>query len=135
MNTSIATQDNTIHAAGADQFDSERNLRNAFVKAWRADPKQNAAAHAAYAMIRGKSLDKTFSPITNPNKLACNSLNPHAGRDEACRLAQAGAKHAWGWAEEALAAAGLELDRYGRYAIKDHPLIDQWISRSISRIK
>lgn len=135
MNTAIVTMIQTPATEQAtDQFEAQRALRNAFVRAWRADPKQNAAAHAAYAMIRGKSLDKTFSPITNPNKLACNASNPHSGRDEACASAQSGSRHAWGWAADALKEAGLEPDRYGRYPCKEHALIGAWMAQATTEL-
>lgn len=115
-------------------FDAERELRHSLVRAWRADPKQGAAAHAAYAMIRGKSLNKTFTPISNPNKLVNNSSNPYQGRDSAIEAAKSGSRYAWKWAEAVLKEAGLEPDRYGRYALDQHPIIGAWIRSSLAEI-
>lgn len=128
MNTATAIQTTTL------SFEAERELRHAFVRAWRADPKQGASAHAAYAMIRGKSLNKTFSPIVNKNKLTHNSDNPYQGRDDAAAAAEAGARHAWAWAETVLKEAGIPQDRYGRHNLDQHPIIGAWIRAGMAEI-
>lgn len=128
MNTAIAIETTT------SAFDAQRELRHALVRAWRADPKQGAGAHAAYAMIRGKSLNKTFSPIINKNKLSSNNDNPHQGRDNAAAAAAAGSRHAWKWAEAILKDAGIQEDRYGRYALDQHPIIGGWIRSGLADI-
>lgn len=129
MNTAIALD------TSSETFNAQLELRHALVCAWRADPKQDAAAHAAYAMIRGKSLNKTFTPISNPNKLASNGSNPNQGRDGAVEAARQGSRHAWKWAESILKEAGIASDRYGRYSLDAHPIIGEWIRASLAEIQ
>ena len=134
MNTTTATIfDNITFRADAvsnetNAFEAQLQLRNAFVKAWRSDAKQNAAAHAAYAMIRGKSMAKTFSPLQNPIKIAAQNGEMHRGRDEAIYRAKIGFKTAWAWAAVVLKEIGLEHDRYGCYGIRDNAIMASWIA-------
>lgn len=116
-----ATQTQTL----STQDQAERDLRDKLVRAWRANPKQGASAHAAYAMIRGKSLNKTFAPITRPSKLA-NGHGEYSGRDTAIWAAKQGTREAWAWASDVLAEAGATTDRYGRIDLASLPLLTQW---------
>lgn len=65
--------------------------------AWRqhaAARQSTAAQHAALALLLGISLDRAFTPITNPVKLA-NGMSPSAGRDTAVAQALSGSAEAW----------------------------------------
>lgn len=128
MNTATLTRDTLT-----TQEQAARDLRNALVCAWRANPKQGASAHAAYAMIRGKSMEKTFSPITRPTKLA-NGFTPHQGRDQAIWAAKIGSNEAWEWAREALVAAGVSTDARGRLDLSSHPLLAQWRDKAAAEV-
>lgn len=124
----LNTTDTAIHTA-----DSERELRHALVLAWRANPRQGAAAHAAYAMIRGKSIAKTFSPITSPDKLA-NGHAAFAGRDNAIWAAKIGSTEAWGWAWDILIEHGIKLDRFNRLDLASHPILSKWRENAAQEI-
>lgn len=123
----------TLTQTLSTQDQAERDLRDALVRAWRANPKQGASAHAAYAMIRGKSLIKTFSPITRPSKLS-NGHGAHSGRDSAIWSAKQGTREAWGWAWDILIEAGATLDRYGRIEITSLPLLAQWKEKAANEL-
>ena len=75
---------NTIENNTNTSFDHATAKRNKLAKTlWRQWIKENnptAFDMALYALIRGKSLNKTFSPITNPEKL-CNGFSKWQARD------------------------------------------------------
>lgn len=111
-------------------FADERELRTALVKAWRANPKQGAAAHAAYALIRGKSIDKTFTPLSSANKIASNAAgNPHYGRDAAIYTALNDYNgQAWGWASAIFEQAGLKRTRFAKqWDLSSNPFLLAWV--------
>lgn len=122
----LNTTETTLHTA-------ERDLRHALVRAWRANPRQGAAAHAAYAMIRGKSITQTFSPITNPDKLA-NGHAANGGRNNAIWAAKIGSQEAWGWAWNILIEHGVELDRFNRLDLGGHSILSQWRENAAQEI-
>lgn len=103
-------------------------LRRALVKAWRDDPKQSAAAHAAYALIRGKSIEKTFTPITRPGKLMHQS--PNETRDACIKAALRGGPHTWSWASEVFEKMGIEKGKYGDYNLSSSQVMSQWIEEA-----
>lgn len=127
----IATLDRT--QAATEQSQEEITLRQALVRAWRNNPRQGAAAHAAYAMIRGKSMAKTFSPITNPTRLL-NGHNPHSGRDDAIRVARQGASAAWEWCQHELLEHGAKLDTRGRIELRNHPILSKWLDEAAAEL-
>lgn len=56
-------------------------------KAWlKAGNQPNATHMAIYALLRGKSLNKTFTPVSNPEKIA-NGMDKWFGRDRAIHAA------------------------------------------------
>jgi hypothetical protein len=78
-------------------------LRRALHDAWRAAAHAKtttAAQHAAWTLLRGGDIDRAFSPLVNPNKVAAASNNPWAARDQALKAARSGAMHAFApWAD------------------------------------
>jgi hypothetical protein len=78
-------------------------LRRALHAAWRtaANAKTTTAAqHAAWTLMRGGDIDKAFSPLVHPGKIASASNNPWQARDLAVRAARAGSVHAFApWAD------------------------------------
>lgn len=135
MNTILAERPVSQHAPFSAEQLAEFAFRSALVKAWRSTKEHSAAAHAAYAMIRGKSMAKTFSPITNANKLACQGGNPYRAAEEAISTAKSGQAHAWGWAQEILKAAGMEPDRYHRFDLAKHPSLAGWMKQAAEENK
>lgn len=97
----------------------------AIKKAWLehiAHQPTTAAHHAVYALLRGKSLEKTFSPLKNPRKIAAQS----GVVDGALQGAQAQARRlsiaAWLPFASLLEGVPTKFDRYERVA---HPLLDR----------
>lgn len=97
----------------------------AIKKAWLEHIRQNpttAAQHAVYALLRGKALEKTFSPLKNPRKIAAQSgvVNGalKGAEAEARRLSIA----AWSPFASLLEDAPTKFDRYDR---QSHPLLDR----------
>lgn len=103
-------------------------LRRALHDAWRAASHAKtttAAQHAAWTLMRGKDIDRAFSPLVHPGKIASASNNPWQARDAALRAARAGAVHAFApW-------AGLLKDtpvEWGCYKITEgHPILSRMI--------
>lgn len=103
MNTAVSSTATPASPAAARSFPFDRATWLAVRAAWKSAANTKtatAAQHAAYALLRGASLDKAFSPIRNPAKITSNGNNPHAGRDAAVRAATSGTLTAWApWAE------------------------------------
>lgn len=100
-------------------------LNRAIKRAWKAhitDTSATAAQHAVYALLRGKALDKTFSPLKNPGKIAAQGgVADRARRDaewEARRLSTA----AWAPFAGLLEGVGTKA---GCYLRAPHPLLDR----------
>ena len=81
-----------------------------------------AAHHAVYALLRGKSLDKTFSPLVNPGKIQAQGGVPNRARIDA--EAQARVLNTSAWAPFASLLEGVPT-KYGRYERVDHPLLNR----------
>jgi len=93
--------------------------------AWLAYIRDNdvtAANHAVYALLRGKSLDKTFTPLTHPGKINANGGDPNRARVEAEAQARALSVSAWAPFVELLEGVPHRFNRYERIA---HPLLDR----------
>lgn len=100
-------------------------LSRAIKKAWKAYIENNhasAAQHAVYALLRGKSLEKTFSPLKNPCKIASQGgvadRSRKAAENEARRLAVS----AWAPFASLLEGVATKYDRYERIP---HALLDR----------
>lgn len=122
----------TLEQTSAVTFDpAVVAFRKALVKTWRANPQQTSYSHAAYALIRGKSIEKTFTPITRPGKLL--HRDPNATRDECIRSTLKGYRSAWGWASEVFEEMGLQKGKYGDYDLSSHPVLAQWVEEAQSK--
>jgi hypothetical protein len=115
-------------------FNEERALRRALIGAWRQNPKQGPCAHAAYALIRGKSLNKTFSPLKSATKIACQAKgNPNMARDAAAFATLHDYNGlAWGWADVVFSEAGLSRTKFKKqWDLRSHPVVSAWIDAAL----
>ena len=94
-----------------------RSIRAAWRAHLRSGESVTPAQHAVYALLRRQSLDKTFTPCSDPGRLQARGGNPHRCREESETAARALACSAWkpfaallegtptrhGWAYEATA--------------------------------
>ncbi|MBU2723425.1 hypothetical protein [Acidithiobacillus ferridurans] len=108
-------------------FFGSREHYLAFRKAWKAsckERKQTALLFAIYALMRGKSLDTVFTPVTNPTKLA-NGQKPDGAKQEAIRAlksldrAMTFNNTTWQTVRESLLApfGGVEMERSFKAAL------------------
>ncbi len=81
-----------------------------------------AAHHAVYALLRGKSLDKTFTPLVNPGKICAQGGEPNRARLEAEAQARSLSMAAWAPFVSLLEGMPSKYHRYERVA---HPLLDR----------
>ena len=81
-----------------------------------------AAHHAVYALLRGKSLDKTFAPLVNPGKIQAQGGVANRARVDA--EAQARVLNMGAWAPFSSLLEGVPT-KYGRYERVAHPLLDK----------
>lgn len=104
---------------------SDRAARAALSAAWKAHANQRkatAAQHAIFTLLSGRSLDRAFTPITNPVKLA-NGMQPSQGRAAAIASALSGDASQWEPFADLLEGAKVQerwLRRY--YDMASHPL-------------
>lgn len=95
MNVTLATP--TALATSPRLSDEDRALRVALRQDWKRQHDAKAltpAMIAAYALLRGKSIAKAFTPISRPSKLA-NGHRATGARDDA--LASAALLHVSAW--------------------------------------
>lgn len=78
-----------------------------------------AAHHATYALLRGKSLDKTFTSLRRPSKIQAHGGVVDGVRQSAEAAARAGRVSAW--APFAALLEGVPT-KNGRYEPQDHAL-------------
>jgi hypothetical protein len=95
--------------------------------AWRklaATRSATASQHAALALLLGIPLDKAFTPITNPTKLA-HGQSPNQGRDQAVATALSGHGATWAPWIDLLPGAKLVENRWGggSYDMTSHELL------------
>lgn len=105
---------------------SDRAARAALSAAWKAYANQRqttAAQHAIFTLLSGRSLDRAFTPITNPVKLA-NGMQPNQGRDTAIASALSGEASQWEPFASLLEGAKVQ-ERWSRryYDMTSHPLL------------
>ena len=101
-------------------------LSKAVKHAWKAYIEQNhasAAQHAVYALLRGKSLEKTFSPLKSPTKIAAQG----GVADRARQAAEWSARRLGSFAWEPFAGLleGVKVGPGGCYDRVPHPLLDR----------
>lgn len=97
-------------------------------RAWLAQGNQPSAAQLAiYAFLRGAAIEKSFTPITNANKLA-NGQYRWQGRDSALQLALQRRHQEWAPFAQLLEGAQSEDLRWPQgakaYVAGSHPLLD-----------
>lgn len=112
----------SLSARASDQTIAlNKAIKLAWLEHIRTQP-TTAAHHAVYALLRGKSLDKTFTPLKSPGKIAGHNGVADAARQNA--EAQARRLCLWAWEPFAvlLKDAPVKLNRYERIA---HPLFDR----------
>lgn len=107
---------------------TDRADRIALRKAWKQIANQRqatAAQHAIFTVLSGRSLDRAFTPITNPVKLA-NGMTPSQGREQALAEAMTGSAKAWAPFAELLEGATLN-ERWARryYDMDSH----EWLRK------
>ena len=120
MNAQVLTADRPVVSEAV--IAQSRALK----RAWRAHIEQEhatAAQHAVYALLRGKSLEKTFSPLKAPQKIAAQGGVADRARQDAEWAARRLSSFAW--APFASLLEGLEVGRNGHYTRVEHPLFDR----------
>lgn len=101
-------------------------LSRAIGAAWRAYIQEHhatAAQHAVYALLRGKSLDKTFTPLRRPSKIqAQGGVADHARQAAEWNARQC---HVGAFAPFAGLIEGVEV-KAGSYQVPaEHPLLSR----------
>lgn len=122
MNAVLASARTPFTPAQQAAFEQTRQIK----AAWRvaAHAKQGTAAqHAAYALLRGRSLDETFAPLVNPNKIANAGGDPLRARHEAENAARRLSVHALAPWADALKDVPVSFGCYKPTA--PHPLLDR----------
>jgi len=77
----------TISIQKTNSFKSKEDYLK-FINLWKELSKSKKATiedHVIYHLILGKSLDKSFTPITNENKITSNACDPHFALRNALR--------------------------------------------------
>lgn len=104
----------------AARFALHRAIRAAWRTACQAGH-PSASQQAAYALLRGQSIEPAFTPLRHPDKIRSASGNPHAARDAARHHAQRASIHTL--APWAVLLKGVPTDS-GRYQLPtDHPVM------------
>lgn len=102
------------------------SLNRAIGAAWRTYIQEHhatAAQHAVYALLRGKSLDKTFTPLRRPSK-----IQAHGGvADGARQAAEWSARqcHVESFAPFAELIVGVEVKAGAYQSPAPHPLLSR----------
>ena len=105
------------------------SLNRAIGAAWRAYIQEHhatAAQHAVYALLRGKSLDKTFTPLRRPSK-----IQAHGGvADRARQAAEWSARqcHVEAFSPFAGLLKGVEIKAGSYQAPSENPLLSRVLS-------
>ena len=100
-------------------------LNRAIRACWKAHIQEHhasAAQHAAYALLRGQSLDKTFTPLRRPSKIRGQGGIADRARREAERSARGLSTHAFLPFAELLRDVPAKL---GRYQDRSGPLLSR----------
>ena len=100
-------------------------LSRAIKRAWLAHIAEGpvtAEQHAVYALLRGQSLDKTFTSLRRPSKIQGQNGIADATRRQAERLARGLTASAW--APFAPLLEGVPVNAFG-YVRQAHPLLDR----------
>ena len=110
-----------LPARADDQAVAQSRAIRAAWKAYIGHHHASASQHATYALLRGKSLDKTFTPLRRPSKIQGQGGIVDRARRQAEASARSLQVHAWapfaGLLEDAKAS-------YGRYVDgASHPLL------------
>lgn len=110
----------------APAFDpQEAALNKAIKQAWKRfvhETHASADQHAVYALLRGRALDKAFSPLVRPSKILGAGGDPNRARKQA--QAAAVSLNVKAWAAFASMLEGVPT-RYGCYQRQPHPLLDR----------
>lgn len=123
MNAVLSSSSSLSTRASVDPaaIAQSRAIKQAWLEFIRTEP-VTAAHHAVYALLRGKSLDKTFSPLVHPGKI--NAQGGVANRARIDAEAQARVLNLGAWAPFASLLSGVPT-KYGRYERVAHPLLDR----------